>query len=119
MLEAMARVAPSQPNEAMARIASRRNSTISLDPASCRVKTHEKGSFKSVAHGHRRKCVGYLTGGINAGLVLKVLTSEENRERSANSGRVVAQGLFRFHRVEILPGVEERGLGAGRRETIV
>jgi hypothetical protein len=30
--EAMARIAPSQPNEAMARIASRRNSTISLDP---------------------------------------------------------------------------------------
>ena len=37
MLEAMARIAPSQPNEAMARIASRRNRTISLDP-SCRVK---------------------------------------------------------------------------------
>jgi hypothetical protein len=32
MLQAMARIAPSQPNEAMARIASRRNSTISLDP---------------------------------------------------------------------------------------
>jgi hypothetical protein len=32
MLEAMARIAPSQPNEAMARIASRRNSTITLDP---------------------------------------------------------------------------------------
>jgi hypothetical protein len=31
MLEAMARIAPSQPNEAMARIASRRNRTISLD----------------------------------------------------------------------------------------
>jgi hypothetical protein len=31
MLEAMARIAPSQPNEPMARIASRRNSTISLD----------------------------------------------------------------------------------------
>ena len=31
MLEAMARIAPSQPNEAMARIASRRNGTISLD----------------------------------------------------------------------------------------
>jgi hypothetical protein len=44
MLEAMARIAPSQPNEAMARIASRRNSTISLDP-SCRVKTPEKGSL--------------------------------------------------------------------------
>jgi hypothetical protein len=33
MLEAMARIAPSQPNEAMARIASRRNGTISLDPS--------------------------------------------------------------------------------------
>jgi hypothetical protein len=31
MLEAMARIAPSQPNEAMARIASRKNSAISLD----------------------------------------------------------------------------------------
>jgi hypothetical protein len=37
MLEAMARIAPSQPNEGMARI-------ISLDP-SCRVKIPEKGSF--------------------------------------------------------------------------
>jgi hypothetical protein len=33
--------------------------------------------------------------------VLKVQTSGENRERLANSGRVVAQGLVRFHRVEI------------------
>jgi hypothetical protein len=41
MLEPMARIAPSQPNEAMARIASRRNSTISLDP-SCRVKISER-----------------------------------------------------------------------------
>ena len=32
MLEAIARIAPSQPNEAIARIASRRNSKISLDP---------------------------------------------------------------------------------------
>jgi hypothetical protein len=32
MLEAMARIAPSQPNEAIARIAPRRNSIISLDP---------------------------------------------------------------------------------------
>jgi hypothetical protein len=32
MLEAMARIYPSQPNDAMARIASRRNRTISLDP---------------------------------------------------------------------------------------
>jgi hypothetical protein len=34
MLEAMARIAPSQPKEAMARIASRKISTISLDPKS-------------------------------------------------------------------------------------
>ena len=32
MLEAMARIAPLQPNEAMARIASRENSTILLNP---------------------------------------------------------------------------------------
>ena len=32
MLEAMARITPSQPNDAMARTASRRNRTISLDP---------------------------------------------------------------------------------------
>jgi hypothetical protein len=32
MLEAMARINPSQPNDAMARIASRKNRTISLDP---------------------------------------------------------------------------------------
>jgi hypothetical protein len=32
MLEAMARIAPSPPNEAMARVASRRNDTITLDP---------------------------------------------------------------------------------------
>jgi hypothetical protein len=34
MLEAMARIASSQTNEAMARIASRKNGTISLDPKS-------------------------------------------------------------------------------------
>ena len=34
MLEAMARIAPSQPNVAMARIASRKKSNISLDPKS-------------------------------------------------------------------------------------
>ena len=44
MLEAMARMVPSQPNEAMARIAPRRNGTISLDP-SCRVEIPEKGSL--------------------------------------------------------------------------
>jgi hypothetical protein len=43
MLEAMARIASSQPNEAMARIAPRRNGTISLDP-SFRVNP-EKGSL--------------------------------------------------------------------------
>ena len=32
MLEAIARVTLSQPNDAMARVASRRNRTISLDP---------------------------------------------------------------------------------------
>jgi hypothetical protein len=32
MLEAMAHITPSQPNDAMARIASRRNRTSSLDP---------------------------------------------------------------------------------------
>jgi hypothetical protein len=40
----MARIVPSQPNEAMARIAPRRNRTISLDP-SCQVKISEMGSL--------------------------------------------------------------------------
>jgi hypothetical protein len=40
----MPRIAPSQPSEAMARIAPRRNGTISLDP-SCRVKIPEKISL--------------------------------------------------------------------------
>jgi hypothetical protein len=44
MLEAMERIAPSQPNEAMARIAPSRNGTISLDPSS-RVKIPEQGSL--------------------------------------------------------------------------
>jgi hypothetical protein len=44
MSEATARIAPLQPNEAMARIAPRRNGTISLDP-SCRVEIPEKGSL--------------------------------------------------------------------------
>jgi hypothetical protein len=43
MLEAMARIAPSQPNEAMTRVASRKNGTISLDPSRW-VKIPEKGS---------------------------------------------------------------------------
>jgi hypothetical protein len=45
MLEAMARIAPSQPNEAMARIASRRNCTISLDQY-CRIKIPREKFFK-------------------------------------------------------------------------
>jgi hypothetical protein len=44
MLEAIARIAPSQPNEAMVRIAPRRNGTISLGP-SCRVEIPEQGSL--------------------------------------------------------------------------
>ena len=44
MLEAMARITPSQPNEPMARIAPRRNGTISLDP-SLRVLIPKKGSL--------------------------------------------------------------------------
>jgi hypothetical protein len=44
MLEAMARITPSQPNDAVVRVAARRNGTISLDP-SCRVKISEKCSF--------------------------------------------------------------------------
>jgi hypothetical protein len=44
MLEAMARIAPSHPNEAIARIALRINGTTSLDP-SCRVKIPEQGSL--------------------------------------------------------------------------
>jgi len=42
MLEAMERIAPSQPNEAMESIASRRHGKISFDP-SCRVQIPEKG----------------------------------------------------------------------------
>jgi hypothetical protein len=44
MLEAMARIAPSQRNEAMARIALRRNGTMSLDQRR-RSKTPEQGSL--------------------------------------------------------------------------
>jgi hypothetical protein len=44
MFEAMARIAFSQPKEAMGRVAPRRNGIISLDP-SCRVKIPEKGSL--------------------------------------------------------------------------
>jgi hypothetical protein len=56
VLEAMARITPSQPNDAMARIASRRNRTISLDP-NLRVKILERGSltlFKIVLEGANR-----------------------------------------------------------------
>jgi hypothetical protein len=45
MLEATARIAPSQPNEAMTRVAPRRNGEISLDP-SCWVKIPEQVFFK-------------------------------------------------------------------------
>jgi hypothetical protein len=44
MLDAMARIAPSQPNDSMARIASCRNGTTSLDQ-SFPVKILEKGSL--------------------------------------------------------------------------
>ena len=44
MLQAMARIAPSQPNEAMVRMAPRRNRTISLEPSSW-VRITEKGSL--------------------------------------------------------------------------
>jgi hypothetical protein len=44
MLKAMARIALSQPNEAMAGIAPRKNVTISLDP-SYQVKTPEQASL--------------------------------------------------------------------------
>jgi hypothetical protein len=44
MFETIARIAPSQPNEAMAFIAPRRNGTISFDPSS-RVKIPERGSL--------------------------------------------------------------------------
>jgi hypothetical protein len=53
MLEAMARIAPSQLNEVMARIAPQRNGTISLDP-SCRVKIPEKGSLNLIRNCSRR-----------------------------------------------------------------
>ena len=57
MLEAMARIAPSQPNEAMARIASRRNSTISLDPSLPGQNSRERffeRRFKTVLEGSNR-----------------------------------------------------------------
>jgi hypothetical protein len=38
---------------------------------------------------------------MNADSVQKVITSGKNRERWENSGRVVAEGRVRFHRVEI------------------
>ena len=46
ILEAMARITPSQPNDAMARIASRRNRTISLDP-NLPGQNSERGSLDS------------------------------------------------------------------------
>jgi hypothetical protein len=48
----MARIAFSLPNEAMVRIAFRRNGTISLDP-SCRVKIPEHGSLDLIRNSSR------------------------------------------------------------------
>jgi hypothetical protein len=45
MLEAMARIAPSEPNKAMARLASRRNGTVLLVP-SWRVKIQKEALAK-------------------------------------------------------------------------
>jgi hypothetical protein len=53
ILEAIARITPSQPNEAMARIAPRINGTISLDQ-SCRVKVPEQGSLDQIRNCSRR-----------------------------------------------------------------
>ena len=48
MLKAMARVAPSQPNEAMARVAPRKNGTISLDPnRRVKIPEHQDSKFFS------------------------------------------------------------------------
>jgi|AntAceMinimDraft_5_1070358.scaffolds.fasta_scaffold102791_1 carbon monoxide dehydrogenase subunit G len=51
--------------------------------------------------GVSRLRVGYLTGTINVDWALKFLTSKENRARLEISGRVVAEGLVRVHRVDI------------------
>jgi hypothetical protein len=53
MLEAIARIAPLRPSEAMARIAPRRNGTVLLDQ-SCRVKIPEQGSLDSIRNCSRR-----------------------------------------------------------------
>jgi hypothetical protein len=53
MQETMARIAPSQPNEAMALISPGRSGTILLD-RSCRVKIPEKGSFELIRNCSRR-----------------------------------------------------------------
>ena len=61
MLEAMARIALLQPNEAMARIVSRRNSTISLDPDLSGQNSRERffrRRFKIVLEGSNRFEIG-------------------------------------------------------------
>jgi hypothetical protein len=58
-----------------------------------------------VTHGQGHQTKGWILDGRNKFcFVLKVLTSGENRTHLANSGKVAAQGLVRFHRVEIFPG---------------
>jgi len=57
MLEAMARITPSQPNDAMERIASRRNRTISIDPNLPGQNSRERfftRRFKIVLEGSKR-----------------------------------------------------------------
>jgi hypothetical protein len=49
----MASVAPTQPNEAMARIAPRKNGTISLDP-SFRLNIPEQGSLDLIRNRSRK-----------------------------------------------------------------
>ena len=53
MLVVTACSTPSQPNKAMARIAHRRNGTVSLDQ-SCRVKISEQGSLDEIRNCSRR-----------------------------------------------------------------
>jgi hypothetical protein len=60
----------------------------------------QQGSFESIAHGHRPKWVGYLTGALHVDSVLKLIHSRENRTSLSNSGRVVVYGLVRFHHIE-------------------
>ena len=61
------------------------------------------------------KRAGHLTGEIIVDSVLKHLNFRKKREHSENSGRVVAYGLDRFHRVKN-PVRNENWSGVGRRE---